>query len=260
MFNMKNMSNWLNRIEQGKGLRLDPVSAEFATKYMESYVKDAGQIGTDGEHKITVSKFEKDMLGEKIELPKYIKDNLQGEKIKIISLDKFKELIQGDRKYNANFEELSKVAYKMSQLQPKLKDLAILTEGQVKDILSGGHINNPDFLLEFFKNRFGEDFTDSYKFIAQKDLDSYKAELVDYVKSIIKKAKNKNISEITEKMLHKASNSNLKWNAINWGAGFAVSALFLSTIIPKTQYLITKWRTGSNDFPGTAQFREEEKK
>ena len=60
------------------------------------------------------------------------------------------------------------------------------------------------------------------------------------------------------RILNKASKSNFKWNAINWGAGFVTSALFLSTIIPKTQYLITKWRTGSNEFPGTAQYREQE--
>ena len=49
-------------------------------------------------------------------------------------------------------------------------------------------------------------------------------------------------------------------NSINWGAGFVVSALFLSTLIPKLQYQITKWRTGSDQFPGTAQFRDEEQK
>jgi hypothetical protein len=131
-------------------------------------------------------------------------------------------------------------------------------DDEIQDILSGGHINNPEFLQEFFKNRFKDKFMQPYKFVAQKDLDSYKDELVDYVKSIVEKAKEKNLGEITEKMLQKASNANLKWNAINWGAGFITSAIFLSTIIPKTQYFITKWRTGSDEFPGTAQFREQE--
>ena len=261
MFNMNNMNNWLNRIEQGKGTRLDPVSAEFATKYMQSYVQESGIAESKGAaKKVNVDRFAKEMLGEEVELPKSIKDNLQGEKIKIISLDKFKELLRADEKYSSRFTELEKVAERMSELQPQVKGLSILTEGQAKDILSGGHINNPDFLHEFFKNRFGKKFTDSYKFISQNELDSYKAELVDYVKSIIKKTKDKNLSEITEEVLRKASNSNLKWNAINWGTGFAVSALFLSTIIPKTQYLITKWRTGSNSFPGTAEYRQDEKK
>lgn len=59
--------------------------------------------------------------------------------------------------------------------------------------------------------------------------------------------------------MRKVSNHNLKMNAINWGAGFVTSALFLSTLIPKMQYMITKWRTGSDAFPGTAQYRDEAK-
>ena len=38
----------------------------------------------------------------------------------------------------------------MSELQPKIKDTAILTEGQVRDIFKGGAINNPDFLKELY--------------------------------------------------------------------------------------------------------------
>ena len=77
---------------------------------------------------------------------------------------------------------------------------------------------------------------------------------------IIEKAKKSNSGEITEELLRKVSNHNLKMNAINWGAGFVTSALFLSTLIPKMQYMITKWRTGSDAFPGTAQYRDEAKK
>ena len=274
MFSMPWMNAMFNKLEQhGNSRRIDPVSAEFATKYMQSYVNDAGVV-KDGEKvkSVDVNKFAKDMLGENVEIPKAIKDELQGEKIKIISLDRFKELLKADTSYSHKFAELEKIADKMSELQPKFKlefpaaeggeksfkFMSILTERQIQDILSGGHINNPEFLQEFFKNRFKDKFMQPYKFVAQKDLDSYKDELVDYVKSIVEKAKEKNLGEITEKMLQKASNANLKWNAINWGAGFVTSAIFLSTIIPKTQYFITKWRTGSNEFPGTAQFREQE--
>lgn len=46
-------------------------------------------------------------------------------------------------------------------------------------------------------------------------------------------------------------------NAFNWGLGFAVSAAFLSTFIPKIQYWITRKVTGSNAFPGTADYSGE---
>lgn len=260
MFNMYNMNKWLNKLEQnGNSTRLDPVSSDFATKYMQSYIDEVGTAASEnGAKSVNVEKFTKEMFGENAEIPEAVKAKFQGEKIKIISLNEFKDLLKNDEKYGVRFEELSKVADKMSELQPQIKGVSILTERQIKDVLSGGHINNPEFLKEFYKNRFGNNFMNQYKFVAQSDLDAYKDELVDYIKSIVKKTKDKNLTEITEEIINKASKSNLKWNAINWGAGFATSALFLSTIIPKTQYLITKWRTGSNEFPGTAQFREQE--
>lgn len=255
MFNMNNMNTWLNKLEQnGNGTRLDPVSSEFATKYMQSYMEDKKQ------QSIKVEEFEKDMFGKKdAQIPKSIQDKFAGDKIKIISLDEFKTELKNIVPEN-KFKEFEQVADKMSKLQPQIKDMSILTEVQVKDILTGGHINNPEFLQEFFKNRFGNTFMEKYKFVAQNDLDAHKKELVDYVKSIIEKAKKSNSGEITEELLRKVSNHNLKMNAINWGAGFVTSALFLSTLIPKMQYMITKWRTGSDAFPGTAQYRDEAKK
>lgn len=42
--------------------------------------------------------------------------------------------------------------------------------------------------------------------------------------------------------------------------GFATSAIFLSTLIPKMQYWITKMTTGQDKFPGTADYSNEKKK
>ena len=77
--------------------------------------------------------------------------------------------------------------------------------------------------------------------------------MADYVETIIKKAKN---GEITKDLLNKVCKENYAKNALNWGIGFAVSAAFLSTFIPKIQYWITRKATGSNEFPGTADYSE----
>ena len=61
-------------------------------------------------------------------------------------------------------------------------------------------------------------------------------------------------------LLEKARRMNFIKNTFNWGIGFAVSALFLSTLIPKIQYWITKVTTGQNAFPGTADYSYEQKK
>jgi len=249
MFNMVNMNTWLNKIEQnGNGTRLDPVSAEFSTKYMEQYL-----ISKDSP-KVSLEEFEKDMLGKQQELPDSLKGKFEGKNIKIMTLDKFKEELKTLVPAN-ELKTYEEVAERMSKLQPELQGKAILTAGQVKDILNGGHINNPEFLQEFFKNRFGKKFMKSYTYVAQNDLDKHKQELIDYVKTVIETARKTNSGEITEKLLHKVSNKNLRMNALNWGSGFVVSALFLSTLIPKMQYQITKLRTGSSDFPGTEEYR-----
>ncbi|MCM1338208.1 MAG: hypothetical protein NC191_00880 [Muribaculaceae bacterium] len=251
MFNMSNMNKWLNKLEQnGIGTRLDPVSAEFATRYMQNYLEDFGN------GKMNVEQFAKDFLGREDELPPSLKAKFKGKDIKITSLHKFKQelarLVPPEQ-----LAEYESLAEKMSKLQPKLKDVSIITEAQARDVLNGGHINNPEFLREFFKNMFGEKFTQEYKFVAQSELDAVKKDLINYVKSIVKRAEKTDTREVTMQLLRKASNSNLRLNALNWGAGFVTSAMFLSTFIPKLQYLITKKRTGSDAFPGTAQYQNE---
>lgn len=267
MFNMPNINTWLNKLEQnGNGTRLDPVSAEFSTKYMEEYLNDKREkyLKTHPNEKdtykpsVSVEEFKKDMLGENKEIPAGLKEKFEGKNIKIITLDKFKEELKNIVPQN-KLKSFENAAEKMSKLQPQLKGASILTEGQVKDILKGGHINNPEFLQEFFKNRFGEKFMERYKFVAQSELDAHKKELTDYVNNIIETARKTNSGEITQKFLRKMSKRNLLFNGLNWGTGFVISALFLSTLIPKMQYLITKIRTGSSEFPGTNEYRNKGK-
>ena len=256
MFNMSNMNKWLNKIETkgASSTRLDPQSAEFATRYMENYLE------TIKNKKVNVEQFAKDLLGSDTALPESLAARFKGKGSKITSLKAFNEELEKLGFTPAQVKKYKKLAQKMSELQPKLKGVSIITEAQARDVFNGGHINNPEFLREFFKNRFGNKFTEKYQYVAQSELDAVKKELLDYVKSIIVKARKTDAQEVTMQLLRKASNNNLKLNALNWGAGFATSALFLSTLIPKMQYMITKMRTGSDAFPGTAQYREEEKK
>ncbi len=261
MFNMANMNSWLNQIEQGKGnkSRLDPSSAKFATEYLQNYVADG---------KVDIQTFAKEVLGENVELPQCLKERFK--KHKIITLDDFKaelkNIVPADK-----LVDYERIAQQMSELQPERvvqKEVAgvivnvqerILTQGQVKDVLSGGHINDPEFLKEFYANALGHRKfmdNDKYKFVPQSRLDSLKKDLTNYVKSIIEKAQKTDAKEITSSMLKKASRHNFKMNLINWGSGFAVSALFLSTLIPKMQYWITKMRTGQDGFPGTEEYRQ----
>jgi len=259
MFNMPNMNKWLNMAQHGYATRLDPVGAKFATEYMENY------IDTLPDKKVTVEQFRKEFMGANTELPESLKSKFTNG---IIKLDEFKEELKNivPPEKLAQTEE---IAEKMSQLQQARTEIQtsadgvksvikhpILTEAQARDVLNGGHINNPEFLKAFYRTHFGDKkFLGEYRFIANEDIETLKKDLTNYVESVIARAKKTPTQEITKDLLKYASRHNFKMNAMNWGIGFAISAAFLSTFIPKIQYLITKLRTGENAFPGTEQFR-----
>jgi hypothetical protein len=70
----------------------------------------------------------------------------------------------------------------------------------------------------------------------------------DYIADICKKAKN---GKVDKSLLRSAKNKNLLHSGINFVAGFATAAIFLSTLIPKFQYWYTRKTTGKHEFPGT---------
>ena len=73
----------------------------------------------------------------------------------------------------------------MSKLQPQVNGLLILTEGQVRDILNGGHLNNLEFLPGIFsKIDPAVNLWNNTNLLTQNDLDAIK-ELLHYVNSTI---------------------------------------------------------------------------
>ena len=184
-----------------------------------------------------------------------------------ITLDKFLDIIK--KEFSAeDFDNYKQLAERMSKLQPKKEGVSMLAESQIKGIFEGGALNNPDFWDNVFTVAKGTEkhtevvngvrttievanHKNPMRFIAQKDLDGIIDNVKNYVKDIIKQAKN---TDINADMLEKVCKKNMRMNIANWGIGFAISALFLSTIIPKIQYWITKVTTGSDEFPGVAEY------
>ena len=72
-----------------------------------------------------------------------------------------------------------------------------------------------------------------------------------YVESICKSSKD---GKVTKDLIEKAKNKNILYSGINFAAGFVVAATFLSTLIPKFQYYVTRKTTGMNVFPGTYDY------
>ena len=132
-------------------------------------------------------------------------------------------------------------------------------------MFKGGYLNNPEFLKNLYELSFGTNkklklpnFLNPYKFVSSSSIEAVDSDVKFFVEQIINKSK-KTGKNITENILDRAAKSNFKFNLLNWGTGFVVSAIFLSSLIPKMQYWITKKITGNDDFPGTAEFRHPKK-
>lgn len=187
----------------------------------------------------------------------------------VIDLDKFKNIINENIADKEKAQKIIELGEKMSQLQPEIvkqdpntKQITnhrVITASQTEDIFKGGIIRNPDFMKTALNDIFKTSdnllskghpnrLTDKYQYISQKSIETERKNMFNYTKSIAAMAEN---GEVNWSTMLKANKRNLGRNGIYMGIAMSVSALFLSTIIPKVQYLITKLRTGQNKFPGT---------
>ena len=244
----------LNLIESGKVSRLNPDSANILNEYLLKYIENNG-----GE--VSVDKFKKDVLGNsaKIKLP----ENIEFESGEISKLNKLfnskKEPLQVTTveklKASGKFsQEIMNRIEEMSKLQPLRRGEAVVTKQQIIDAMNIAEINNPKLLNEIFDKYTKGAHKDEFKYISNDKLYKLKSEMENYVIDLCK-----NKEKISKHILNKNKNKNLIFSGINFAAGFAVAALFLSTFIPKFQYYVTKKKTGVDAFPGTYDYNNTDK-
>ena len=255
MWSMPLINKVMNKLEQsGRGVRIDSMNADYARTVMTNIINNHnGKMSADELYKV--------MLGNNdFKLADNIKQQF---KKGFMTLEEFKskipEIVSSDK-----VAKFSEIAEKMAKLQPAVAGVERITLEQAERVFKGGYLNNPEFLHEMYSIAFGMDkktgsrnFLDPYKFISASEFEAVDDDLKFFVNSIVKKAK-KAGKDITTETLEKATKANSRFNILNWGVGFTVSALFLSTFIPKMQYWITRKTTGSNEFPGTKEFREKQ--
>ena len=250
MFNMPNINRWLNQLESGRKTRLDPVGAQLATNMMKQVLKENKSMPVD--------EFRLKVLGNNDNVYKITPELNSKFRNGVIKLEDFIDYISNDKSLTR--EEVltyGDLAERMAKLQPPVeRTCRVLTKKQIKDVFREGYLNMPEFLDDVYGISTKGKHKDPYKYISQKSLDDIKDDLYHFVKDIIKKAEKSGV-EISPELLEKARRMNFIKNTFNWGIGFAISAAFLSTFIPKIQYWITKVTTGHNEFPGTADYSYE---
>lgn len=229
----------------GNIAKLDPVSANKIYKELSKVIEKDGKVISDEVKGISAKDFRDKVLGTLTDEKKAILEKLKPKfNNNVISSEELlKEL---PKKFHKN-------AVRMSTLQPRQAGAGrVLTLWQVEDVLKEGIINDPKLLKSLYIKNFGKDLVNPYKFIPMKQIQNYRNNIEEFVKTILDYAESQpgETKTVTEKVLKDMNKSNLYKFGGFFATGFFISALFLSTIIPKTQYLITKLRTGKNEFPG----------
>lgn len=193
--------------------------------------------------------------------------------VRTITFQEFNKIIN-ENVTNADYAQMLKErALEMCKMQPEKDGVKLLTETQLKDVFKGGEIRDAKFLRAVINNTFEKFIVkpenydeagnvivrkakkltnplgDRYRYIATEEIEARRNEIVDYVKAIIKEGEK--TGTVDFEMLTKMNKRNLAKGGLFMGLAMGVSALFLSTIIPKIQYYITYLRTGKNSFPGT---------
>lgn len=250
MFAQSHVRKGLNKIESGRWNRLDPISADIVHNHM---------IGMVGENQtLSVKEFRQKMFGE--QPAETFADKFFGEK----PVKTFREKLFGKDEQSINLNKFNSIesdpiiqkrAKAMSELQPKILDDSILTRQQVMDIYQEGEINNPKLLKNVFESYTEGASSNPNKFVSTKKLNSLKGRMAGYVEDVCKAAE-KNGGLVDRKLLNKVKNKNMTLNGVNFVAGFVVAATFLSTLIPKFQYWLTRRTTGVNAFPGTYEYNQ----
>ena len=249
MWAQGHVGNLLNFVESGKFTRLNPTTAASLDEHLAKLLETKG-----GE--MNAEEFRAAVLGKKtdnIKLPEGVKFETQ-------ELSSLSKLMKKQPLEVVKVSELEKIItdkdllariHEMSKIQPERLGEAVLTKQQLIDSMNKAEINNPEFLNKVFKEFTGGASNNEFKYVSNKSLYKLKSQMEDYVEVILKEAKG---GKVDKKLLSKIKSKNITYNGINFAAGFAVAAAFLSTFIPKIQYYITRKTTGVDAFPGTYDY------
>ena len=234
MWAQGHVGNLLNLIESGKATRLNP--------------------STHG-GEMSVEEFKKAVLGSVSDVT--LPENINFEQQKASGLSKLfkKEALQVVKvseieKIITDTELLNRIK-EMAKLQPERLGEAVITKQQLIDAFNNAQITNPKLLNEAYSEFTGGAHNSEFKFVSNNKVEKLKKEMIEYAETVCKEAKD---GKVNADLLKKVKNKNLMYNGINFAAGFAVAAAFLSTFIPKIQYYMTRKTTGIDAFPGTYDY------
>lgn len=242
---------------------IDAVSAKGLNEHLINILRE------NGTSSMPVEEFAQKAMGNLSDSSKELLSKLEFTK-NITMLDKFKKFIGIAKRRSTNGdvislnkllevlkdEELIQRAKAMAKLQPEQAGVgAVLTKQQVKDVLSGGRVNSPKFLLKNYKSKFGEALTNPFSYISSNKIVKFKDNIDHYTQYVIKAAQ-KNGGVVDEKLLNSVRKKSFAMTKGFLGIALGISAVMLGIVIPKMQHALTAKRTGVNAAPGLREFEK----
>ena len=264
------VGNLLNLLESGKATRLNPNTALILDKHLKDYL---------GDRQMDVNEFRKAILGnpKDVKLPdiKYNTEEL-GWFSKLMNKKPLETITIKELEGKITDSEIFNRVKEMAELQPERGGEKVVTKQQLIDAYNKAEINNVKLLHNVFseftggegkeigKNEKGKtirsefefaggNYKDEYRFVSNKKLYKLKGQMEQYIETVCKTAKD---GKVDKALLDKVKQKNIMYSGINFAAGFLVAATFLSTLIPKFQYYVTRKKTGVDAFPGTYDYEK----
>ncbi len=139
-------------------------------------------------------------------------------KNKIITLEDFLNSMSGKISNNT-----IQKARKMATLQPQREGRSVLTQMQVRDILSESWTSNPDFLKETLNLATDGKANNPKKFVSRKSLENVRESIDGFAKSVCDYAKRLNIERVDAGLIQKLAKRNLVLNSVFTGLGIVLS-------------------------------------
>lgn len=151
----------------------------------------------------------------------------------------------------------------ISGAKVKANDKFVIT-AQIDDIVKGGLINDVEFIGEAFaKSTLNSKMPDSInprKHVSSETFNDIKYEIRKYAERMMDRAKMElkeldkaSVEIFMTSIKNKNSLARMGYTAV----GLGVSAFFLSFVIPKLQYFMTKTTTGKDDFPVVQDIKDQ---
>lgn len=239
----------LNKIDplKGKNSKLDPTTVDSLTNLIKNPVNKK-VLDWRNMDEIPLEEFQRGLFGTYLADEQLVKQAANLEQNGIITLKQLSQFIDDNITDKTTAKALKENAEKLAKLQPQKAKESILTPSQIKSVFKNGLLNDGDTINSLINTATGGRALNHTKFISQKKVDATRKQIFDYCESIIEQAKKENLKNITPDFLQKMKNRNFITKVGFWGIGMVISAAFLSTIIPKTQYFITEKLTGKKGF------------